>query len=174
MASNKQRQIILIVCIFKQSFALDFESAVKDGRFQEITMMDIDFTMNPSTAPSVSLYYDDEAKNEYSRESHPASSPQSAKIEFDLAAADLDHNDDFTIGISVVFLKFSASFTGSLRITIDRDYYEHKHEDEEINDSHNKTVVYINQAISLPEEKYEQRSIVRSYDQATSFNLFSS
>ena len=130
--------------------------------------------MNPSTAPSVSLYYDHEAKNEYSRESHPASSPQSAKIEFDLAAADLDHNDDFTIGISVVFLKFSASFTGSLRITIDRDYYEHKHEDEEINDSHNKTVVYINQDISLPEEKYEQRSIVRSYDQATSFNLFSS
>ena len=57
MASYKQLQIISMMCLLEQSYSLDFDSAVKNGRFQEITK-DSSFEMNPSSNPSISMYYD--------------------------------------------------------------------------------------------------------------------
>ena len=166
MASYKQLQIISMMCLLKQSYSLDFDSAVKNGRFQEITK-DSSFEMNPSSNPSISMYYDLNEKSEYMvTENQSSKRKVGASLMFDLDQGRL-HDDDFTIGISVVFLQFSAPSSGSVRVTIDRDYYGHKHNDEEVNDSHNKTIVYISHNISLPEERIEERNIIRSYDQAS-------
>ena len=166
MASYKQLQIISMMCLLKQSYSLDFDSAVKNGRFQEITK-DSSFEMNPSSDPSISMYYDLNEKSEYTATENQSSKRKvGASLMFDLDQGRL-HDDDFTIGISVVFLQFSAPSSGSVRVTIDRDYYGHKYNDKEVNDSHNRTIVYISHNISLPEERIEERNIIRSYDQAS-------
>ena len=152
--------------LLKQSYSLDFDSAVKNGRFQEITK-DSSFDMNPSSDPSISMYYDHNEKSEYMETENQGSEQKvGASLMFDLDQGRL-HDDDFTIGISVVFLQFSAPSSGSVRVTIDRDYFERKYNDKVVNDSHNRTIVFISQNISLPEERIEERSIIRSYDQAS-------
>ena len=152
--------------LLKQSYSLDFDSAVKNGRFQEITK-DSSFDMNPSSDPSISMYYDHDEKSEYMETENQGSEQKvGASLMFDLDQGRL-HDDDFTIGISVVFLQFSAPSSGSVRVTIDRDYFERKYNDKVVNDSHNRTIVFISQNISLPEERIEERSIIRSYDQAS-------
>ena len=166
MASYKQLQIISMMCLLEQSYSLDFDSAVKNGRFQEITK-DSSFEMNPSSDPSISMYYDRHEKSEYTATENQSSKRKvGASLMFDLDQGRL-HDDDFTIGISVVFLQFSAPSRGSVRVTIDRDYFGHKYNDKEVNDSHNRTIVYISHNISLPEERIEERNIIRSYDQAS-------
>ena len=152
--------------LLKQSYSLDFDSAVKNGRFQEITK-DSSFDMNPSSDPSISMYYDHDEKSEYMETENQGSEQKvGASLMFDLDQGRLQ-DDDFTIGISVVFLQFSAPSSGSVRVTIDRDYFERKYNDKVVNDSHNRTIVFISQNISLPEERIEDRSIIRSYDQAS-------
>ena len=166
MASYKQLQIISMLFLLKQSYSLDFDSAVKNGRFQEITK-DSSFDMNPSSDPSISMYYDHDGKSEYMATGNQSSKQKvGASLMFYLDQVRL-HDDDFTIGISVVFLQFSAPSSGSVRVTIDRDYFERKYNDKVVNDSHNRTIVFISQNISLPEERIEDRSIIRSYDQAS-------
>ena len=166
MASYKQLQIISMMCLLEQSYSLDFDSAVKNGRFQEITK-DSSFEMNPSSNPSISMYYDINEKSEYMvTENQSSKRKVGASVMFDLDQGRL-HDDDFTIGISVVFLQFSTPSSGSVRVTIDRDYFGHKYNDKEFNDSHNKTIVYISHNISLPEERIEERNIIRSYDQVS-------
>ena len=166
MASYKQLQIISMMCLLEQSYSLDFDSAVKNGRFQEITK-DSSFEMNPSSDPSISMYYDRHEKSEYTATENQSSKRKvGASLMFDLDQGRL-HDDDFTIGISVVFLQFSSPSSGSVRVTIDRDYFGHKYNDKEVNDSHNRTIVYISHNISLPEERIEERNIIRSYDQAS-------
>ena len=166
MASYKQLQIISMMCLLEQSYSLDFDSAVKNGRFQEITK-DSSFEMNPSSNPSISMYYDLNEKSEYmATENQSSKRKVGASLMFDLDQGRL-HDDDFTIGISVVFLQFSSPSSGSVRVTIDRDYFGHKYNDKEVNDSHNRTIVYISHNISLPEERIEERNIIRSYDQAS-------
>ena len=165
MATHKQLHIISMMLLLKQSYTLDFDSAVRNGRFQEI-IKDSSFTMNPSSEPSISMYYDQNEKSEYiATESQSSRQQVGASLIFDLDQEEL-HDDDFTIGISVVFLQFSAPSSGSVRVTIDRDYYYYGciHN---VNDSHNRTIVLITQNISLPVERIEERSIVRSYDQAS-------
>ena len=154
-----------MMLLLKQSYTLDFDSAVRNGRFQEI-IKDSSFTMNPSSEPSISMYYDQNEKTEYiATESQSSRQQVGASLIFDLNQEEL-HDDDFTIGISVVFLQFSAPSSGSVRVTIDRDYYYGR--TQNVNDSHNRTIVLITQNITLPEERIEERSIVRSYDQASS------
>ena len=166
MASYKQLQIISMMCLLEQSYSLDFDSAVKNGRFQEITK-DSSFEMNPSSNPSISMYYDINEKSEYMvTENQSSKRKVGASVMFDLDQGRL-HDDDFTIGISVVFLQFSTPSSGSVRVTIDRDYFGHKYNDKEVNDSHNRTIVYICHNISLPEERIEERNIIRSYDQVS-------
>ena len=166
MASHKQIQIISMIFLLEQSYSLDFDSAVKNGRFQEITK-DSSFDMNPSSDPSISMYYDHDEKSEYMETENQGSEQKvGASLMFDLDQGRLQ-DDDFTIGISVVFLQFSAPSSGSVRVTIDRDYFGRKYNDEEVNDSHNRSIVYISQNISLPEERIEERNIIRSYDQAS-------
>ena len=165
MATHKQLHIISMMLLLKQSYTLDFDSAVRNGRFQEI-IKDSSFTMNPSSEPSISMYYDQNEKTEYiATESQSSRQQVGASLIFDLNQEEL-HDDDFTIGISVVFLQFSAPSSGSVRVTIDRDYYYGR--THNVNDSHNRTIVLITQNITLPEERIEERSIVRSYDQASS------
>ena len=113
------------------------------------------------------MYYDNNDKSEYmATENQGSEQKVGASLMFDLDQGRL-HDDDFTIGISVVFLQFSAPSSGSVRVTIDRDYFGRKYNDEEVNDSHNRSIVYISQNISLPEERIEERNIIRSYDQAS-------
>ena len=166
MASYKQLQIISMICILKQSYTLDFDSAVKNGRFQEITK-DSSFTMNPSSDPSVSMYYDHhEESDNVAKENQSSRQNAGASLIFDLNQMEL-HDDDFTIGLSVVFLKFDAPSRGSVRVTVDREYYGQTYKDEEISNSHNKTIVHITQNIPLPDERIEENNIIRSYDQAS-------
>ena len=161
MATYKQLQIISMMLILKQSYSLDFDSAVKNGRFQEI-INDSSFSLNPSSDPSISMFYDQ--NSEYiAKENQSSRQKVGASLIFDLDQVEL-HDDDFTIGVSVVFLQFSSPSSGSVRVTIDREYYGHTYS---VNHGHNRTIVLITQNITLPEERIEERSIVRSYDQAS-------
>lgn len=163
MATHKQLQIISLMLILKQSYSLDFDSAVRNGRFQEI-INDSSFSLNPSSDPSISMFYDQSENSEYiATETQSSRQKVGASLSFDLNQVEL-HDDDFTIGVSVVFLQFSSPSSGSVRVTIDREYYGHTYNG---NDGHNRTIVLITQNISLPEERIEERNIVRSYDQAS-------
>ena len=149
--------------ILKQSYSLDFDSAVKNGRFQEI-INDSSFSLNPSSDPSISMFYDQNENSEYTATENQSSRQKvGASLIFDLDQVEL-HDDDFTIGVSVVFLQFSSPSSGSVRVTIDREYYGQTYN---VNHSHNRTIVLITQNISLPEDRIEERNIVRSYDQAS-------
>ena len=123
--------------------------------------------MNPSSDPSVSMYYDHhEESDNVANENQSSRQNAGASLIFDLNQMEL-HDDDFTIGLSVVFLKFDAPSRGSVRVTVDREYYGQTYKDEEISNSHNKTIVHITQNIPLPDERIEENNIIRSYDQAS-------
>merc|ERR1740124_552673 len=125
--------------------ALDFETAFKDGKFEEITGSNL-FLLDPLTTSSKSMYFDP-----WKNMSYVSKSQFTPSLTFE--TPNLADDVDFTVGISLVILKFVSIYPTPTNATV-RTYIDHK----EIN---SRT---IENDVNLPETKILEKHIVKSWD----------
>ena len=151
---------LILLCVYFGD-ALEFEAAFENGKFEEIKgkktrLMQFaslivfiigskSYFLDPEYNPSKSLYFDQRRNN-----SSVDTSLSSINLSF--KTQNLDEDEDFMVGMSLVFLKFTSINSRVIVETfVDGTHY----------DKHDK---HISDHFDLPNTTIEEAHIVRSWD----------
>merc|ERR1711892_730189 len=134
---------LILLCVYFGD-ALEFEAAFENGKFEEIKGSKSYF-LDPEYIPSKSLYFDQRRNN-----SSVDTSLSSINLSF--KTQNLDEDEDFMVGMSLVFLKFTSINSRVIVETFVDGTHYHMH-DKHISDH-----------FDLPNTTIEEAHIVRSWD----------